>query len=647
MDAAEPSDSIELLTNLPTDMEGAYDLVLKRIEKKRRPTVIKVLSWLFHARRPLVQDELREAIAVRIGRTNLAKPLVPSDALVQYCHGLITIDESTDIIRFSHFTVKEFLSNHYQDQLLSVVDCARVCLVYMNFEVFEKGPCTSRKAYLDRKKDFILSEYVVRFWGTYTKGQGEIDSKLLDSLYRFLKSPKKRGAARQIHHVSGFYAPNAWRPHPSTIQWLWDRDFHEWTPLHVLANEGLSIFYDQLTKASHTPKYQDLEFCSLDSRDEWGYVPLLRASQQGHLDICCLMLENGADACAANEYGETALGIAAQRGHLELVEVLLNNNAKINAGEGHYRTALHKAAEQGHTEVVKALLDRGADIYAKDGNECLTLHTAALRGPPEVVKLLLDRGVEVDARAHSGNTALIWAAAEGRLEVVHVLLDKGAEINAAAEDGITPLYEAASNGHVDVVEMLLDQGAEINADDNGWTALHVAAWWSINVEVITLLLESVRKGAVVRGVSGPVKVREREEFSQLEVLSTLEFLATEFPEDWLFSRAVGMELFRQRRYSEATRWFDKSVRKRFPNAGETDINCLEFPGIYCGGGCTQRLHGCHYKCKSCKWDTDFCQKCVTRGLRYHEHPVQDMLLIPSQWPLPPEQEEVSNSDSEG
>jgi hypothetical protein len=125
LDVAEPCESLEALSSLPNSMEAAYILLLDRIEKRRRPTVIKVLSWLYRALRPLRQDEIREAISVRVGAKNLSKPLLPLDSLISYCQGFVTMDDTTDIVRFSHFTVKEFLSlKHYEDQLLSMVDCS-------------------------------------------------------------------------------------------------------------------------------------------------------------------------------------------------------------------------------------------------------------------------------------------------------------------------------------------------------------------------------------------------------------------------------------------------------------------------------------------------------------------------------------------
>jgi hypothetical protein len=184
---AEPYDSVESLSTLPNDMEMAYIQVLNRIETSRRQAVIKVLSWLFHAQRPLHKDEIREPIAVRVGQTKLPKPLIHADVLVQYCHGLVVMYESTGVMRFSHFTVKEFLSQHYQDHLLSKIDCGRVCLTYLAFDVFEKGQW-SLSDFKGRWSECRFGPYAGLVWSSYIRGEGERDEGVLVALGKVLKS---------------------------------------------------------------------------------------------------------------------------------------------------------------------------------------------------------------------------------------------------------------------------------------------------------------------------------------------------------------------------------------------------------------------------------------------------------------------------
>jgi len=284
LDFAEPSDAIECLNALPTDMESAYKLVLDRIETKRRPTVVKILSWLFHARRLLLQDEMREAIAVRLGRENLPKPLVSRDALIIYCQGLVTVDEGTDIVRFSHFTVKEFLSAHYRHQLHPRVNVAQICLTYLNFTVFEKGPCTTEEEYISRCHDFRFSEYAAKFWGEYVQGECENEEGVLGSLSRLFRSPPKMAAIQQIRNkVEG----KSWRL-SSLSRW-------DWTPLHVIADNGFSSLYSQVIV---DPKgFEDVDFRCLNARDQFGATPLMVAARKGYHAIAARMIENGGHLC--------------------------------------------------------------------------------------------------------------------------------------------------------------------------------------------------------------------------------------------------------------------------------------------------------------------------------------------------------------
>jgi len=62
-------------------------------------------------------------------------------------------------------------------------------------------------------------------------------------------------------------------------------------------------------------------------------------------------------------------------------------------------------------------------------------------------------------------------------DVVKWLLDNGAELNALTKSGAPAFSVAANEGSKDTVEYLLErEGIKVNlADDNGCTALHVAA----------------------------------------------------------------------------------------------------------------------------------------------------------------------------
>jgi hypothetical protein len=304
---------MEALGTLPTDMPSAYTRTLDRIEAARRTTVIKVLSWLFYARRPLHKDELREAISVRVGRTTLPKPLVYSDALVQYCQGLIIVDESSGIARFTHFTVQEFLEKHYKEKLLTVVDLARVCLTYLTFDVFECGACPDKNAYRQRMQDYRFSEYAVQYCGGYLRGPAESDDIVLDGLCNFLGSVQKRVAMYQIQL---FIQAERWEK--NAIFELSGSDLTAWTPLHMLARDGLAAIYKRIATAENDAsiwqsnqaalgkKFRDIDLGTVHSKDKDGLTPLLEAAKNGHV-ITMLSVSNGADLHAQQWVDRIAL----------------------------------------------------------------------------------------------------------------------------------------------------------------------------------------------------------------------------------------------------------------------------------------------------------------------------------------------------
>lgn len=69
----------------------------------------------------------------------------------------------------------------------------------------------------------------------------------------------------------------------------------------------------------------------------------------------------------------------------------------------------------------------------------------------------------------------------GYAKVVQLLIDKGYtdQINSVNKWGNTPLHRAVEFGYEDVARLLIENGAEVStASNDGWTALHYAAWKS-------------------------------------------------------------------------------------------------------------------------------------------------------------------------
>ena len=126
------------------------------------------------------------------------------------------------------------------------------------------------------------------------------------------------------------------------------------------------------------------------------------------------------------EYGETCLMTAAYHGHLDICRLLIDKGAQLEAENSHGGTPLHCAAVRGHVEIVRLLCDRGADIEARVNNGGRPLHSAAWKGHISVMKELIEeRNAEINARDNDGDTALWFANEYNKPDIAAYLVSHG------------------------------------------------------------------------------------------------------------------------------------------------------------------------------------------------------------------------------
>src|SRR5260221_5070235 len=130
-----PSSVRRTLHELPESLDATYERVLREIKKPNRDHALRLLQCLVVAIRPLRVSELAEVLAVDFDDAEGVPRLNASwrwedqeQALLSSCSSLISIvdysddddDDSTDddhrdhdsqVVQFSHFSVKEFLTS--------------------------------------------------------------------------------------------------------------------------------------------------------------------------------------------------------------------------------------------------------------------------------------------------------------------------------------------------------------------------------------------------------------------------------------------------------------------------------------------------------------------------------------------------------
>jgi len=139
-DAATSSEFDEIFATVPRGLHQIYCLAIERLRRRllSAPSSGKrmarhVLRWLSLAPKPLLMEEIREAVAVAAlheassaGSSNQSIPLSSlrpsSQAILDVCGTIVNQDESKRMIRLLHHTAREFLTNvHDEWEMTEVV----------------------------------------------------------------------------------------------------------------------------------------------------------------------------------------------------------------------------------------------------------------------------------------------------------------------------------------------------------------------------------------------------------------------------------------------------------------------------------------------------------------------------------------------
>jgi len=549
-----------ILNELPETLDETYGRILQEIPKSNRLHARRLLQCLTVAIRPLRVEELAEVLAVDFGATGgipkLNEDLRWEDqeqAVLFACSSLIAVveDDSSRVVQFSHFSVKEFLTSdrlatstidasHYHHILLgpSHTIMAQACL-----SVLLRLDSHINK---DSLKDFPLARYASQHLGDHAEFgnvlahiRGGINSLLDSEKPHFaawlwvrkgdFDEPPKRPEATPLYHVSGFgframvdYLISK-RPEDVTVRG------HYGTPLHAALYGGYTdvallllghcVDVDVRGINDRTPLHMAVDHgllevtriliergASINARDSSDRTPLhpIFLDRSGtfddiYFDVMRYLLDHGADVGAeANTKHSTTLHLASYYGGFKVARLLLNRGVNINVRDGKCQTPLHKAltdltnsgsVSDSFVDAVRFLLDHGADLEAEDNNHSTPLHVISKHGNAKAAQLLLEHGARVGALDNDHSTPLHVASRHDNVEAARLLLEHGARVDALDNDHLTPLHVASRRDNVAAAQLLLEHGARVDALDNDHsTPLHFASKHG-NPETARLLLE--------------------------------------------------------------------------------------------------------------------------------------------------------------
>jgi len=505
-----PRDIKIQLKNLPKTPEAAYQELLERMTPEGKALAIQILGWVLNAQRILKMSELQEVLALRDDQDcpSLDTDDCPvPDSLIQTCGGLVAHDRDSDLITFSHETVRPFLEFHAPTSLPSHQVLCRTCLTYLQLREFE-NPC-DQEDWRKRKEEFKFSDYAAAFWATHANQLSERELKLEEEICETFRPDGRRKAMAQLR--SEYYAQQK-------------------SLLHVLIENGLSRMFisplpdGQSMDRMYASFYHSRLMLSLSelvfpnwaiiARDGYDQTPLHYAAINGEVQVVQWLVEKDAEVDPKTKgQGQTPLSYAAENGHLEVVKFLVQEvqpKAEVDLMDHNRWTPLSCAAVYGHLEVVKFLVQEAQpkpEVDSKDNWGQTPLSRAARNGQPEVVKFLVQEAqpkAEVDSKDIWQRTPLGWAAENGHLEVVKFLVQEAQpkpEVDSKDNWGQTPLSRAARNGHLEVVKILVQEAqpkAEVDSKDNdGRTPLSLAAERG-HLEVVKFLVQEAQPKADIR-----------------------------------------------------------------------------------------------------------------------------------------------------
>jgi len=406
-------------------LDETYERVLKEIKKPNREHARRVLQCLVVAIRPLRVEELAEVLAVDFDDAEGIPKLDASwrwedqeQALLSSCSSLIAIvgAEDSQIVQFSHFSVKEFLTSPRLGTSSRDVSCyhvdlerahtimAQACLGVL----LQLGDAAENTI----QQSFPLAQYAAEHWASHARFKNVSANVHRGMECLFDPDEPHLLAWLRLHNIDGIV-------HLQPFYQFVSRDMPQGRPLYYASLYGLHDLARHLTA-----KYPE----QVNTRGGYHVTPLVAALSQEHFQTATFLRRNGADPNV--------------RGHLN-------------------RTPLHAAAYSGNVQVVDNLIKYNADLSVEDSSGSTPLHMASMGSKgPDVARLLLDHGADVNSREVDGSTPLHHALGRGGLEVARVLIEHGADVQVEDKEGRTPLQIASKAGYGKMMELLREYGAK-------------------------------------------------------------------------------------------------------------------------------------------------------------------------------------------
>src|SRR5947207_1771237 len=131
----------------------------------------KAFSWVAFATRPLTVDEILDALSVEEwSPARDPENVISIDVMLQSCMGLLTIQNASNTVHFSHFTARNYLLEHLE-MIPTALYLAKVCLTYLLFTGIEDNTIDpdSAESHDNTCSNFPMLQYAAQNWTIHVK----------------------------------------------------------------------------------------------------------------------------------------------------------------------------------------------------------------------------------------------------------------------------------------------------------------------------------------------------------------------------------------------------------------------------------------------------------------------------------------------
>ena len=487
--------------NIPRDLAAYYDRIWDGIGKKpssQRDLATKALLFVAYATEPVSIDVLALAIAVKDHTQSLdmLRCSTAAETILSACDNLLSIDTTDPFTRrvcFIHFSVREYLTNHWSHTLSPEYahrEIARMCIVFLLILYSQvRDHCTDIENSF--ANDYILPSLPHHLLaGEFNSLPPDDRMVNLTSLF-FKRGPPMLAPPDESYPTTRIFftfsqsasalifdLPVPHRCYDPQVENQLDQNVLTW--VHGRGN-FVQVPGDCFAIHYATGQLDDVDVCQrlhthgypigYTHHDSGSPLSMVQSWQEQLIPSICAL---------------TPLYLAKSE---SVAKFLVDNNASVNpqVENSQLPDLLGHLARDGNTEVIRHLLHRGAKQDTE--SQSSTLQSLASRGKVEAIRCFLDNGVDVNIQGELFGSMLQAAAYMGQVEVIQILLDRGADVKAQGGKYGNALQAAAYGGHVEAMQILLGRGVDVNVKGGEYGNALQAAAYGGHVKVMRILLD--------------------------------------------------------------------------------------------------------------------------------------------------------------